>query len=163
MLLGPLLLGALLVGVGPVEDLLLDELAGREGLEWGAGEVEVGLGGDREELGLGFAELVKLLVEAFEVRVELCLQLLLGLSVVLALEEFLGAVTPSTEVILVENDQIPIGLVKPGVLGLDVAGLVPAQQVLKRPEVDQRPPFVGRGRIGSGCLGEVLPAVEVGV
>ena len=47
VLRGELFLGALLVGVGPVEDLLLDELARGQRPERRAGEVEVGLGGDR--------------------------------------------------------------------------------------------------------------------
>jgi len=54
----------LLVGIRPVEDLFFDELSGREGLEGSPGEVEVSLSGYREELGLGFAELVELLVKA---------------------------------------------------------------------------------------------------
>jgi hypothetical protein len=46
MVEGEVFLGALLVGVGPVENLLLDELARGQRLERRAGEVEVGLGGD---------------------------------------------------------------------------------------------------------------------
>ena len=95
--------------------------------------------------------------------VELGPELLLGLGVVLALEQLLGVVAPRPEVVLVEDDQVPVRLVQPGVLGLDVAGLVLAEQVLERPEVDQRPLLVGRRRVAAVRLGQVLPAVEVGV
>jgi hypothetical protein len=47
---GKIFLGALFVGVGPIEDLFFDELACGQGLEWCAGEVEIGFGRDREEL-----------------------------------------------------------------------------------------------------------------
>ncbi len=58
-------LRALLVGTGPVEDLLLDELAGRQGLERraGEGEVEIGACRDWQEVLLIAAKLVELLVE----------------------------------------------------------------------------------------------------
>jgi hypothetical protein len=46
----PLGFGALFVGVGPVEDLLFDEFAGGQGAKGGAGEVEVVVGGDGEDL-----------------------------------------------------------------------------------------------------------------
>src|SRR3546814_12513972 len=47
MLGGEVGLGALLVGVGPVENLLLDELAGSERLERRAREIEIGARRDR--------------------------------------------------------------------------------------------------------------------
>jgi len=43
---GELLFGALFVGVGPVENLLFDELARGEGAERCARQIEVGVGGN---------------------------------------------------------------------------------------------------------------------
>ena len=126
MLVRPLLLGALLVGVGPVEDLLLDELTGGQRLERGARQVQVRLGGDRQELRLILSQHVEFLVEPLEVGVELGLELLLGLGLVFPLEQLFGAVAPRPEVVLVKHHQVPVRLVQPRVLGLDVAGLVSA-------------------------------------
>ena len=42
IILSELLLGPLLVGVGPVEDLFLDELTGSQSLERRAGQIEIG-------------------------------------------------------------------------------------------------------------------------
>ena len=123
VLVGELLLGALLVGVGPVEDLLLDELARRERLERRAREVEVGPGRDRQEVGLVAGQLVELLVELVEHRGVLGFELLLGDLDVLALEQLLGVVAPGAEVVLVEDHEVPVDPVQPLVLGLDPAVL----------------------------------------
>ena len=42
----PVFFGTLFIGIGPVVDLLLDELAGVEGTEGGAGQIQVVVGGD---------------------------------------------------------------------------------------------------------------------
>jgi hypothetical protein len=47
-------LGALLVGVGPVENLLFDELAGGQRLERGAGKIEIRACGDRQKFAFRF-------------------------------------------------------------------------------------------------------------
>ncbi|WP_231923906.1 hypothetical protein [Microcella alkaliphila] len=60
---GVLGLGTLLVGVGPVEDLLLDELTGCQRLERCSRQVQIRAGGDRQEVVLVVAELVKLFIE----------------------------------------------------------------------------------------------------
>ena len=82
----------MLIGVGPVENLFFDELARGQRLERRAGEVEVGLGGDGQELGLFLREFAEVLVHVFQAGgvFELCL--LLGDCRFLALEQFLGRV-----------------------------------------------------------------------
>ena len=74
---GEIFLGALLVGVGPVEYLLLDELARSERPERGAGEVEIRFGRDGQELGLLLREHAEVLAETFvgsvsEIRERYC-------------------------------------------------------------------------------------------
>ena len=161
---GVLGLGALLIGVGPVEDLLLDKLTGCQRLEWRARQVQVGAGGDRQEVVLVVAEFVKLLVESHEAVVVLRGQFLLLDFLVLALEQLLGGLSPRTEVVFIEDDEVPVGGVDPLVLRLDEAGLpVAPEQVLERTEVDQRSRLVGIVWAAPGGRGEVLPAVEVGV
>jgi hypothetical protein len=90
-----LLLGALLVGVGPVEDLLLDELAGGQRPERRARQVEVGLGRDGQELGLVSASSLKSgsprsLLLARPERVVPYSALISSLRSFFALEEILG-------------------------------------------------------------------------
>ena len=161
---GVLGLGALLVGVGPVEDLLLDELTGCQRLERRARQIQVGAGGDRQEVVLIVAELVKLLIEGHEAIVVLRGQFLLLDLLVLTLEQLLGRLTPRTEVVLIENHKVPVGGVNPLVLRLDEAGLpISPEQVLERTEVDQWPSLVRLIWAAPGGRGEVLPAVEVGV
>ena len=152
VLRGELLLGALLVGVGPVEDLLLDELARGQRPERRAGEVEVRLGGDRQELGLLLRELAEVFVHVLQVGGVLELGLLLGDRLVLALEQFLRGVAPRAEVVLVEDDEIPVDVVEPFVLRLDVPRRVAAEQVLEGAEVDER--LLG-GRSASGRCPEL--------
>ena len=157
-----LLLGALLVGVGPVEDLLLDELARGQRLERRAGEVEVGLGRDGQELGLLLREHAEVLVHLLQAGGVFELGLLLGDRLFLALEQFLGGVAPRAEVVFVEDDEVPVHRVQPFVLGLDVARRIAAEQVLKGAEIDDRL-LVDLRRIAAGVAREVLPAVEVHV
>ena len=133
-----LLLGALLVGVGPVENLLLDELARGQRLERRAGEVEVGLGRDGQELGFLFREFAEVFVHILQAGGVFELGLLLGDRLFLALEQFLGGVAPCAEVVFVEHHQVPLHLVKPFVLGLDVSRRVAAEQILERTEIDER-------------------------
>jgi hypothetical protein len=132
------LLGTLLVGVGPVEDLLLDELARRQRLERRAGEVEVGLGGDGQELGFLFREHGQVLVHVLQPACVFELGFLFRDSLFLALEQFLGRLAPRAEVVFVEHHEVPVHRVQPLVLGLDVAGRIAAEQVLERAEVDER-------------------------
>jgi hypothetical protein len=74
--------------------------------------------------------------------------LLPGDRVVLALEQFFRGLAPRAEVVFVEHHEVPVDGVEPLVLRLDVAGLVPAEQVLEGAEIDERPVGVGGRRVG---------------
>ena len=100
-------LRSLLIGVGPVEDLLLDELARRQRPERRAGEIEVRPRSDRQEVDLLLGQLTEVFVDALQVAGVLQLGLLLGDGIVLALEQLLGRVTPRSEVVLVEDRRDP--------------------------------------------------------
>ncbi|OQA30584.1 MAG: hypothetical protein BWY57_02769 [Betaproteobacteria bacterium ADurb.Bin341] len=91
---GPVPLRPLLVRVGPVVDLLLDEFSGGDGPERRAGQIEIGVGGDRHDPlikdldALAFAELDLLLV--------------------LGLEQLLRVLPPGAVVVFVQNHTIPV-------------------------------------------------------
>ena len=155
--------GTLLVGVGPIKNLLLDELARGQRFERGPRQIQVGLGGDGQILALAHRIVVQILVDAAEMHGVLERGLLFGDGFVLALEQLFGRVAPRAEVVLVEDHQIPVNRVHPLVFGLDVAGGVAPEQILKRAEVDQR--FVGGDacRLDAHRARQVLPAGEVGV
>ena len=155
------LLGALLVSVGPVEDLLLDKLARGQRPERRAREVEVRLGGDRQELDLLLREFAEVFVHIFQAAAVLELGLLLRDRVLLALEQFLRGLAPCAEVVFVEHHEVPLDLVEPFVLRLDVARRVAAEQVLKGAEIDYRLLGVDLGRIAIGVARKVLPPVEI--
>ena len=143
-----LLLGALLVGVRPVEDLLLDELAGGQRLERRAGEVEVRLGRDGQELDLLLRELAEVFVHLFQAGGVFELGLLLGDRLLLALEQLLGGLAPRAEVVFVEDHEVPLHLVEPFVLGLDVAHRIAAEKVLNERQmiVEEQEAFSARGK-----------------
>ena len=159
---GELFLGALLVGVGPVEDLLLDELARGQRLERRAGEVEVRLGRDGQELGLLLRKHAEVFVHIFQAGGVFELGLLLRDRLFLALEQFLRGLPPRAEVVFVEHHEVPLHLVQPFVLRLDVSRRVAAEQVLEGAEIDDRL-LADRSCVGIavGVAREVLPAVEV--
>ena len=104
---GEIFLGALFVGVGPVENLLLDKLARGQRLERRAGEVEIGLGRDGQELGFLLREHAEVFVHVFQAGGIFELGLLLGDRLFLALEQFLGRLAPCAEVVFVEHHQDP--------------------------------------------------------
>ena len=159
----PASLGFLLVGVGPVENLLLNELTRRQSLEGCARQVEVGASGDRQELCLVTAQLVELGVEGVQRTIgELGSQLLVGYLLILTLEQCLGRFAPCTEVVLVKDDQVPVDGVNPLVLRLDQPGLlIPAKQVLERAEVHQRLVRVTGTMLSHEIGVAVLPSVKV--
>ena len=70
-------------------------------------------------------------------------------------------VTPCTEVVFVEDDQVPLHFVEPRVLRLDVPCVVSAQEVLERTEINERLLGGDFRRITVGIPREVLPAVEI--
>ena len=103
----------------------------------------------------------EVLVDILKAGGVLELGLLLGDGVVLALEQLLCGVAPSPEVVLVEDNEIPVDDMKPLVLGLDVAGAVAAKQVLERAEVDDGLLGVDLRRVAPGGAREILPAIEI--
>ena len=128
LLVCELFLGSLFIGVRPVEDLLFDELACGQRPEWCAREVEVGLGGDREERALWFRQLGEVLIDLFQAGRVLEPRLFLGDSVVLALEQLLCCLAPRAEVVLIEDDKVTVDGVEPFVLRLDVAESVSTEE-----------------------------------
>ena len=131
----PFGLGTLLVRVGPVEYLLLDELTIVDGAERRSREEEIILRRDGQpSLVDGIARLVLLIFLGIEVH---CILL------VLLLEELLGTLLPCTKVILIEDYQVPSRGVDKLILCLDAATLVRTQQVLERTEHHDRPRLVG--------------------
>ena len=134
VLRGELFLGALFVGVRPVEDLLFDELARGQRLERRAGEVEVGLGRDGEELSLLLRKHTEVFVHLFQAGGVFELGLLLGDRVLLTLEQLLGGLAPCAEVVFVEDHEVPLHLVEPFVLGLDVAAASRPSRSWKEPK-----------------------------
>ncbi len=126
ILRGELGLGPLFIGIGPVENLLLDELAGGKRLERGAGQIEIGPRGDRQELGLAFRQNAQILVHVLKVGGVFETGFLLGDGGIFALEKFLGRLAPRAEMVFIEHDQIPICRVDPFVPGFDVPRFVTA-------------------------------------
>ena len=116
----PFGLGLLLVGVRPVEDLLLDELTAVECAERGSGQEQEVLGDD------GQPRLVLLVASDLDFLMD-------GLLLVLGdrVEELLGVVAPCSEVVLVEHHEVPVLQADPLVPGLDVAVGVSPEVVLE--------------------------------
>lgn len=123
----PTFLGALLIGIRPVEDMLLDELTIDDGPERRARQEQVRARGDRQEIRIT-------LLEALIDELRDGIHVVVLLAFVLFLEQFTGTVTPSTEMIFIEDDQIPAHRVHPLVARLDATGLVLAQKILERTE-----------------------------
>lgn len=82
--------GALLVGIGPVEYLFFDELAGGERLERCAGQIEIGPRGDWQKLGFTLRQDAQILVHVLKIGgvFEACF--LLGYGGILAFEQLLA-------------------------------------------------------------------------
>mmetsp|Transcript_15294 Transcript_15294/g.36314 ORF Transcript_15294/g.36314 Transcript_15294/m.36314 type:complete len:427 (+) Transcript_15294:4013-5293(+) len=154
-------LGALFIGVGPVEDLFLDEFTGRQSLEGRARQVQVRPSGDRQKLIFPFGENVQVFVDAVQLTRVFELGLILGYAFVFALEQFLGRFTPGAKMVFVEHHQVPVHRVQPFVAGLDVAHRIAAQHVLERPEVDDRLVLVDLRRVAARVARQVLPAIEI--
>jgi hypothetical protein len=85
-------LGALFVGICPVEDLFFDELACGQRPKWCAGEVEIGFGRDREEFDLLFRKHCEVFVHILEVGD--VFELLLRDGFFLTLKQFLRRISP---------------------------------------------------------------------
>ena len=94
----------------------------------------------------------------------LSFELLGRFLLVLTFEESFGVLTPGTEVVLVEDHQVPVDGVNPLVLGLDQAGLfVSSEEVLEGAEVDQRLIYLDFATLIEGFRAQVLPAFKVHV
>ena len=133
----PVFLCPLLIGVGPVINLLLDEFAGVDGPEGRAGEVEVETGRDREP---GFVHGVPGLFFLILLHIEIAVRLFIGI-----VKELFGPVTPGAEMVLVKDDEVPVDCMNKFVFRLDAAGFIGPQQVLEGAEDDNGPGFVGLG------------------
>ena len=145
-----LVFSPLFIGVCPVENLLLDELAGGQCLERGAGEIEVSLGSDRQEFGLFLRKNRKIFIHVCKAGAVFYPGLLYRDRILLTLKQLLGGITPSTKVVFVEHHQIPIHCMQPFVVGLDIPGLVTTKKILKRAEIDNRLITVDLRWIASG-------------
>ena len=147
----PVFFGTLFIGIGPVVDLLLDELAGVEGTEGGAGQIQVVVGGDGQPcfiVGIGTAVLLHIF----------------GIVVVLIVlfKQLLGVLFPCAKVVFIENDQIPVDGMYPLIAALDGAGgLIHAEIVLERAKTDDGATLVG-GLVGQfRSAGDKLPALKI--
>ena len=154
----PFGLGPLLIGIGPVINLLLDELTGIQRTERRAGEIEIISCGDRQPrfivgvTGIVFGKV-------------------LFVGILVLLEQLFCAVLPCAEVVLIENDEVPVRGVDPLVIGLDAAGLlVHAKEILKRAEADDGPGFIRLSVLlivcqtaGDGRPCDELPAFKIHV
>ena len=85
-----------------------------------SGEIEISTRGDGEELRLLLREDVEVLVHVLQASGIFQLGFLPGDRLLLALEEFFRGFPPGTEMIFVEDDKVPIHLMQPFILGLDV-------------------------------------------
>ena len=152
----PVFLGPLLVRVGPVIDLFLDKLAGVQRPEWCAGQVQIIQGGDGQP---GFIVGVAAVV----------LGQILVVVILILFKQFTGVFFPGTKVVLVKDDQVPVGSMYPFIVGLDAAGLfVHAEKVLEGTKADDRPVFVRPlvlvvdGVLQIVCIaGDKLPALKI--
>ena len=154
----PFGLGPLLIGIGPVINLLLNELTGIQRTERRAGEIEVIGRSDRQPrfivgiTGIVFGKV-------------------LFVGILILLEQLFCAVLPCAEMVFIENDEIPVRGVDPFVIGLDAAGLlVHAKEILKRAEADDGPGFIRLSVLlivcqtaGDGRPCDELPALKIHV
>ena len=147
----PALLGCLLIRIGPVEDLVFDELARVEGTERCAREVEVEARLDGEP---GLVERVA------------CTRYRRVIGIVYALVIFGGeqapcGVAPCTEVVFVEDHKVPCFVMHPLIAGLDASRLlVYAEVVLKRAKTYDRSRGVAI-LIEAHITCDELPALEI--
>ena len=157
----PLMLGTLFVGVCPVIDLILDELAAVYCTERCTRQEQVMSRSNWEKaLVVGIACFLLLVLLHIEVSVSL---------VVGIFKQLLGILTPCTEVVLVEDNNIPVIGVYELIFRLDTAVLVSAEQVLERAENNDRLRLISLAVGGvhvdlivvSVLVGDELPAFKV--
>ena len=154
----PFGLSPLLIGIGPVINLLLNELTGIQRTERRAGEIEVIGRSDRQPrfivgvTGIVFGKV-------------------LFVGILILFKQLFCAVLPCAEMVFIENNEIPVRGVDPFVIGLDAAGLlVYTEKILKRAEADDGPGFIRLSVLlivcqtaGDGRPCDELPALEIHV
>ena len=120
----PSFLGALLVGISPVEDLIFDEFARIDGAERRTREKQViACCNGQKGFIIGIARFFHAIFFGIEIGRLLFIRIF---------KEFLCVLTPRAEMILVKNHQIPIGGMDKFIFCLDTARLVGTEQILKR-------------------------------
>ena len=151
VLANPVVLGTLLVGIGPVVNLLFDKLAGVEGPERRAGEIEIIAGRDGQPCfvaGIAGMYCIEVDVHVVFVRIH---------------KELLCVICPGTKVVFVENDKIPVHGMNPFVMGLDAAGFAQAEEILEGTEANDGTVFIRLGilLVGAGFAGVLRPGDEL--
>ena len=157
----PLMLCTLFIGVCPVIDLIFDKLAAVYCSERRTRQEQVMSRSNGEKaLVIGITCFFLLVLLHIEVSVSL---------VVGIFKQLLGVFTPSSEVVLVEDNNIPVIGVYKLIFRLDTAILVSAEQVLERAENNDRLRLISLAVGGvhvdliivSVLVGDELPAFKV--
>ena len=157
----PIFLGALLVGISPVEDLIFDEFARIDGAERRTREKQIIACCNGQK---GFIVGVSRFFHTVFFGIEIG-----RLLFVRIFKEFPCILTPRAEMILVKNHQIPIGGMDEFVFCLDTARFIRPEQILKRAEYHNRTGLVRHFiltvyvHVAHMCVlvGDKLPTVKV--
>ena len=152
----PFFFATLLVRIGPVINLFLNELTGVQSTERRARQIQVILRRNREpRFIIGIAGIV--FRKVFFIRV------------FIRFEQLLRIVLPCTKMILIKNDEIPVGHMHPLIIRLNTACiLVHTKEILERTEADDRPVLIStlilliiRKIPRLRRTGDKLPAVKI--
>ena len=139
----PFLLRPLLVRVGPVVNLFLDELARADGPKGCARQVEVGTGGERHQFLVVEFTAVQFLAVGSILRHQFAhLHRTSQLLHVLLVVEVLGMLAPCAIVILVQHDAVPLHLLNPLVGRLDATSRIASQHILEGSKAHEGLSFV---------------------
>ncbi len=149
----PIFLCPLFIRVCPVVNLILDKLTGIQRPKRRTGQIQIIHGCDGEKsfiVGVATVILIHILtvVAVF----------------ILLLKQLFGCIFPCSEVVLVKDNQIPVGGMYPLIFCLDTAGFfIHSQIVLKRAKADDGAGLV-RCFIGQFCIStDKLPALKINV
>ena len=149
----PMFLCPLFIRVCPVVNLILDKFAGIQRPKRRTGQIEIIHGCDGEERFIvGVATVIRIHI------------LTVVAVLVLLLKQLFGVFLPCSEMVLVKNNQIPVGGMYPFVFCLDAAGFpIHSQIILKRAKADDGTGlvrrFIGQFRIPANKL----PAFKINV
>ena len=115
----PVFFCALLIGIGPVVNLFFDKLAGVQSTEWRAGQIKIiGRCNGQPRFIVGIAAII--------------FAQILVVAVLVLFKQLFCAVLPCSEVVLIENHQIPVGSMHPLVIGFDAASrFIHTEKILK--------------------------------